>query len=145
MFKALTRTECPLHGRCAECRQFRFTPQKGFNIFSARKEISHGVLLLWPRQWRRGSCRKRWLWLNTISSGRTLYNVLEFLGGLDAVVKKKWASRKQVSKCWRTANHHRHLGSPNKYPLPADPPSLNEAISLVLDLLKKWISEQFSP
>lgn len=71
-----------------------------------------------------------------------LYNILEFLGGEDAIVKKKWASRPQIRRCRQTANHHRHLGSPRKYPLPANPPSPGEARSLVLGLLKRWISDQ---
>ena len=71
-----------------------------------------------------------------------LYNILEFLGGTDAIVRKKWATREQIRKCKQTANHHRHLGSPTKYPLPTDPPSLSEATSLMLDPLKRWIASQ---
>jgi hypothetical protein len=71
-----------------------------------------------------------------------LYNILEFLGGVDAIVKKTWATRGPVIKCRQTANHYRHLGSPKKYPLPPNPPSLSQARSLVLDVLKKWISMQ---
>ena len=43
-----------------------------------------------------------------------LYNILEFLGGEDTVVKKKWATRQQILKFRQTANHHRHLGSQKK-------------------------------
>jgi hypothetical protein len=71
-----------------------------------------------------------------------LYNILEFLGGTDAIVRKKWATREQIRKCKQTANHHRHLDSTTKYPLPTDPPSLSEATSLTLDLLKRWIASQ---
>jgi hypothetical protein len=71
-----------------------------------------------------------------------LYDILEFLGGPDAIVKKGWAARKQVIKCRQTANHHRHLGSPKKYPLPADPPSWGKARTFVLGLLTNWISDQ---
>jgi hypothetical protein len=70
-----------------------------------------------------------------------IYNILEFLGGENAIVKKKWATRRQVRKCRQTANHYRHLGSPTVYPLPTDPPSQGDATSLAFDLLKKWISE----
>jgi hypothetical protein len=70
-----------------------------------------------------------------------IYNILEFLGGADALVKKKWATRIQIRKCRQTANHYRHLGSPHKHPLPTDPPSQGEAAILVLGLLRKWISE----
>ena len=68
-----------------------------------------------------------------------VYNILEFLGGENAITKKKWATRSQVRKCRQTANHYRHLGSPKKYPLPADPPTIGQATILVFDLLKKWI------
>jgi len=68
-----------------------------------------------------------------------IYNILEFLGGADAIVKKKWATRGQLRKCRQTANHHRHLGSPKKYPLPVDPPSHGEATTFAIGLLKKWI------
>jgi hypothetical protein len=72
-----------------------------------------------------------------------LYNILEFLGGENAIVKRKWATRGQVRRCRQTANHYRHLGSPKRYPLPANPTSRGEAAALVLDLLKKWISDEF--
>ena len=71
-----------------------------------------------------------------------LYNVLEFLGGESVIVKRKWATRMQIRICRQTANHYRHLGSPKKYALPANPLSLDEAATLVLGLLKRWISEQ---
>jgi hypothetical protein len=71
-----------------------------------------------------------------------LYNILEFLGGERNIVKKKWATRQQIIKCRQTANHHRHLGSPNKYPLPPDPPSWGKARTFVLGLLTNWISDQ---
>jgi hypothetical protein len=70
-----------------------------------------------------------------------VYDILEFLGA-DAIVRKKWATREQIRRCKQTANHHRHLGSPTKYPLPTDPPSLSEATSLTVDLLKRWIASQ---
>jgi hypothetical protein len=73
-----------------------------------------------------------------------LYNILEFLGGVGAVVKKKWVARAKVTGCRQTANHYRHLGSPKKYPLPADPPSRGEATILVLGLLRKWMSEELA-
>src|ERR1700731_121907 len=61
-----------------------------------------------------------------------IYNIQEFVGGEDAIVKEKWALREQLRKCRQTANHYRHLARPKKYPLPADPPSLSEATSLVV-------------
>jgi hypothetical protein len=70
-----------------------------------------------------------------------IYNIFEFLGGAKAIAERKWATRKQVRKYRRAANHHRHLGSPQDYPLPDDPPSQAEAATLVFGLLRKWISE----
>ena len=49
-----------------------------------------------------------------------IYNILEFLGE-DNIVKKKWATRPQMQRLRRTANHHRHLGSPKKYPCLRNP------------------------
>jgi hypothetical protein len=71
-----------------------------------------------------------------------IYNILEFLGGENAVVKKDWAPRGLVRNCRQTANHYRHLGSPKKYPLPDKATSLGQATTLVLGLLKKWITSQ---
>jgi hypothetical protein len=73
-----------------------------------------------------------------------LYNILEFLGGVNAIVEKKWAARAKVTKCRQTANHYRHLGSPKKYPLPANPPSRGEATTLVLGFLRKWMSGELA-
>src|SRR3984885_429177 len=73
-----------------------------------------------------------------------IYNILEFLGGADAMVQRKWATRDQIRKCKQTANHFRHLGSPQRYPLPASPPTQGEATILVFSLLRKWISEHFA-
>jgi hypothetical protein len=70
-----------------------------------------------------------------------VYNILEFLVSADASVRKKWSARK-IRDCKQTANHYRHLGNPEKYRLPANPPSILEARSLVLDLLRRWISSQ---
>jgi hypothetical protein len=70
-----------------------------------------------------------------------VYDIVEFLGA-DTIVRKKWATKKQILKCKQTANHHMHLGRPTKCPLPPDPPSLSEATSMVVDLLKRWIASQ---
>jgi hypothetical protein len=72
-------------------------------------------------------------------------NILEFLGGADAMAQRKWATRDQIRKCKHAANHYRHLGSPQKYPLPVSPPTPGEATILVFSLLQKWISQQFAP
>jgi hypothetical protein len=67
-----------------------------------------------------------------------VYDILEFLGS-ETIVENKWVARKDLRRVKRTANHYRHLGRPQKNPLPPDPPSLQESISLVLDLLRKWL------
>jgi hypothetical protein len=72
-----------------------------------------------------------------------IYNILEFLGGENAIIKRRWATRVEIRRCRQTANHYRHLGSPTKYQLPTDAPSRGQAIALVLGLLKRWITSQF--
>jgi hypothetical protein len=71
-----------------------------------------------------------------------LYNIIEFLGDVDGIVGNGGATRQAVTDCRRTAAYHRHLGNPKPNLLPANPPSLSEARSLVLDLLKRWMSSQ---
>jgi hypothetical protein len=72
-----------------------------------------------------------------------LYNILEFLGGDNVIVSRKWATKSEVRRYRQTANHFRHLGSPKKYPLPPDPPSIGEGRKFILhNLLKKWVLTQ---
>jgi hypothetical protein len=72
-----------------------------------------------------------------------LYNILEFLGGDRAIVKRGWATQSEVRRYKQTANHFRHLGSLNRYPLPPNPPSVSDGRKFILlNLLKRWVSEQ---
>jgi hypothetical protein len=70
-----------------------------------------------------------------------IYDIIEFLSP-EVIIKKKWASSKEVRRVRQTANHYRHLGRPKRNPLPPDPPSLNDSGSFVLELLKKWMSDR---
>ena len=71
-----------------------------------------------------------------------IYDVIEFLGGVDAVDKAGYASKKQTRTVRQTANHYRHLGGPKKNPLPSHPPTLPEASEFARSLLKSWISSR---
>src|ERR1700683_310457 len=68
-----------------------------------------------------------------------IYDIVEFWGP-ETIVENKWATRKTVRRLRQTANHYRHLGRPQNNRLPPEPPSLQESLSLVLNLLKKWMS-----
>jgi hypothetical protein len=67
-----------------------------------------------------------------------IYDIIEFLGG----EKSGFGSRDKTGRIKRIANHHRHLGSPRKYTLPPNPPTLNEASQFARGLLKTWISRR---
>ena len=71
-----------------------------------------------------------------------IYDIIEFLGGEDGVVKAGYANRRQTRTVRQTANHYRHLGSPKKYTLPPNPPPLAKATDFVRSLLKCWISRR---
>jgi hypothetical protein len=58
-----------------------------------------------------------------------IYDILEFVRVKRSIVK-------------RTANHYRHLGNPNNYPLPPNAPTLAEASLFATDLLKTWIAKR---
>jgi hypothetical protein len=71
-----------------------------------------------------------------------VYDIIEFLGGVAGVVKAGYATAKQTRSVKQTANHHRHLGSPRKYPLPPTPPRLAQASEFARGLLKLWIASR---
>jgi hypothetical protein len=68
-----------------------------------------------------------------------VYDIIEFLGGADRIDRAGYANRKKTSVVRRTANYYRHLGNPKKYPLPPNPPTLDEASEFARSLLKRWI------
>jgi len=74
-----------------------------------------------------------------------IYDIIEFLGGANEIERAGWASKNRTSDIRRTANHFRHLGSPKNYPLPARPPSINEASIFAGDLLKRWMASRLMP
>lgn len=69
-----------------------------------------------------------------------VYDIIEFLGGADRIDKAGYANKTKTSVVRRTANYHRHLGNPKKYPLPPNPPTLAKASEFARGLLKRWIS-----
>lgn len=71
-----------------------------------------------------------------------VYDIIEFLGGVDVIVKAGYANRKQTRAVRQTANHYRHLGSPKSSPLPSNPPGLAEASEFARTLLKHWLSSR---
>jgi hypothetical protein len=71
-----------------------------------------------------------------------VYDIIEFFG--IATIVKAGYSKTQTTRVRRTANHYRHLGNPNKPPLPAKPPTLIEASEFAASVLKRWISSRLS-
>ncbi len=71
-----------------------------------------------------------------------VYDIIEFLGGVDGIVKAGYANRKLTLTVRQTANHYRHLGSPKNSPLPPNPPALTEASEFVRTLLKCCLSSR---
>lgn len=71
-----------------------------------------------------------------------IYDIIEFLGGSRSIKRAGYASEKKTAHMKRTANHHRHLGNPDKYPLPSNPPTLADARVFAIDLLRRWIAER---
>jgi hypothetical protein len=72
-----------------------------------------------------------------------VYDVIDFVGGIESIAKAGYADKKQTRVVRQTANHHRHLGSPRKYPLPPNPPTLAKATEFARSLLKCWIRSRF--
>jgi hypothetical protein len=71
-----------------------------------------------------------------------VYDIIEFLGGVDGIVKAGYADKKQTRTVRRTANHYRHLGNPKSSLLPSNPPGLAEASEFARTLLKRWLSSR---
>ncbi len=69
-----------------------------------------------------------------------IYDVIEFLGGVDAIVRLGFANRTEVRRVRQTANHYRHLGRRSRPQLPDHPPSIGEARRFAADLMKRWIA-----
>jgi len=71
-----------------------------------------------------------------------VYNIIEFLGGPDQIGQSGFGARTVASVVKRTANHYRHLGHPNTFLLPSNPPTLGEASLFVKRALSRWIESR---
>ena len=71
-----------------------------------------------------------------------VYDILEFVGGVDGAVKAGHANRKKTDTVRQTANHYGHLGRQKNNPLPPNPPTLAEANEFTRSVLKRWISSR---
>jgi len=74
-----------------------------------------------------------------------IYDLIDLMGGVNALVKRGWAKRKELNRLRQTANHHRHRGSRRtKDALPENPPTLSEGANAVRVLLQQWLTERLS-
>jgi hypothetical protein len=72
-----------------------------------------------------------------------IYDIIEFLGGERSIERLSFAPRRgETRRVRQTANYYRHLGNPNKFLLPLNPPTLPEAALFATGLLKKWIESR---
>jgi hypothetical protein len=71
-----------------------------------------------------------------------VYDIIDFVGGIDGIAKAGYANKEKTGIIRRTANHHRHLGNSKNFPLPPNPPTLDKASEFARSLLKIWISSR---
>lgn len=71
-----------------------------------------------------------------------VYDIIEFVGGVDRIAKAGYANRKKTSTVRQTANHYRHLGRQKNNPLPSNPSTLGEGSEFARSLLKRFISSR---
>jgi hypothetical protein len=71
-----------------------------------------------------------------------VYDIIDLVGGVEGIVKAGHATRKQASAVRQTANHYRHQGLRKKPPLPANPPTVEQANEFARGLLKRWIASR---
>jgi hypothetical protein len=69
-----------------------------------------------------------------------VYDIIDLAGGIQGIVQAGYAARKQASAVRQTANHYRHQGIKKKPPLPANPPTVDQANEFARGLLKRWIA-----
>jgi hypothetical protein len=69
-----------------------------------------------------------------------VYDIIEFLGGIEEIVNAGWATDAETRRVRRTANYHRHLGKRHREPPPPNPPTLAQAGAFAFTLLKQWIA-----
>jgi hypothetical protein len=70
-----------------------------------------------------------------------IYDIIEFISPI-AIAEKGWASSREVRQIKQTANHYRHLGRPDKNPLPPNPPTIHQARTRTLAFLRLWLLER---
>ena len=73
-----------------------------------------------------------------------IYDIIEFLGGENAISSSGFSTRSQTRLVRRTANYYRHLGRKARDPLPTNPPTLAEAQIFAAGLLKRWLGARLS-
>ena len=71
-----------------------------------------------------------------------IYDIIEFLHGPSLIAESGLASKKKTTRVKQTANHYRHLGNPQNYKLPSNPPTLRAASLFAFDILQKWIAQK---
>jgi len=72
-----------------------------------------------------------------------IYDIIEFLGGPSLIAESGRSSKKKkTTRVKQTANHYRHLGNPQNYKLPSNPPTLRAASLFAFDILQKWIAQK---
>lgn len=71
-----------------------------------------------------------------------VHDIIELLDGVDRIARAGRGNRNQLRLVRKTADHYRHLGDPERYPLADNPPTLDEATVLVRDVLKRYISSR---
>lgn len=70
-----------------------------------------------------------------------IYDLLDVMGGVERMVKRGWATRRELNDVRQTANHHRHRGNRRaKHKLPENPPSLSSARAVVRQLVERWLT-----
>lgn len=74
-----------------------------------------------------------------------IYDLLDVMGGVDRIVKRRWATRRELSDIRQTANHYRHRGNQRaKHKLPSNPPSLSNSRAVVQQLVERWLAERLA-
>jgi hypothetical protein len=71
-----------------------------------------------------------------------IYDMIEFLGGPEQIEQSGLGTAKVARVVKRTANHYRHLGCRELYPLPSNPPTLDEASLFAKRALSCWIESR---
>jgi hypothetical protein len=57
------------------------------------------------------------------------------------LVPSLFPNKGDINDLRQTANHYRHTGEPQRYPLPKNAPDLAKATQVVFQLLRKWLDD----